>query len=782
MAEKYKSITEVPHGSERSKAILDKEGWRVKGYFPTKSSGISIGYGIDLKFQTVDSLVSLGIDKKRAEQWESKGYLGKDYYELEKAGINPDSAKLHVNIPNTPELQNSMKLSIFSKQDKEYSKYAEVLSPSAYISLMDFTHFSGGKGAESSQGYDETDPYKRKAHATYELFSKLDKHIEDFPGESIPNQLVIDAFQSSSDELNNAGSPKNAGRFAGYVEDIEGQKEHSILQARIDDKESLDKKERTENIKNKDNLEYLRRRAQQGSVELSDSDVELVANVAEDQRVKWTQLGVPSVSDVILNATGIQQNKIGVDDDATNEIHRAMVVEALSEGIDVNTIDGKKVLRQRLKSYAELVKSDGWTEKVDALAGGIRETSYQNMIEDLSFDYRTLIVDANKIHKLEGDEKIDYEDAVRVPDEEGVISDNKATIQAEINKGNTELSKRVAKEGLDAIALELAKIQQDAAESGDLDTDAITLLSIAEKEKDINVRDKSLKEGIERGEALALEDDDTDEEEEQITTTFDLWKKDNPDGTLEQWMALENDPSKGENDLRNRRMRNAEKALTGLKASAGILSLSQALAEPDIETPELSPLIQEALHKQSQLAKSGLTAKEKSAAMQNLNNAYAGAMKNVLRASGGQRGLYLANQGTVDANRIAGLNQLAAEDAKLHRENIKQYNALATSVGQMKLQRDMNVEQMRQATLNNNRQILSGIGTNLLSDAISDVGYYLNPNREATEALTKRLLEGSGSSTYDNPYLNKDVNTATITSEEKKQKEEQEELNENITE
>ena len=210
----------------------------------------------------------------------------------------------------------------------------------------------------------------------------------------------------------------------------------------------------------------------------------------------------------------------------------------------------------------------------------------------------------------------------------------------------------------------------------------------------------------------------------------------------------------------------AEKALTGLKAAAGILSLSQALRAPDVETPEISPLVTEALHKQKALAESGLTAKEKGAAMQNLNDAYAGAMKNVLRASGGQRGMFLANQGTVDANRIKGLNQLAAQDAALHRQNIGQYNQLASSVGSMKLSRDMNVEQMRQATLSNNRQILSGVGSNLLSDAISDVSYYMNPNREKTQALLDQLSKGQNA---DTSSFNKSVETANTDPTNQKQ-------------
>ena len=119
--------------------------------------------------------------------------------------------------------------------------------------------------------------------------------------------------------------------------------------------------------------------------------------------------------------------------------------------------------------------------------------------------------------------------------------------------------------------------------------------------------------------------------------------------------------------------------------------------------------------------------------MQGMNDAYAGAMKNVLRASGGQRGMFLANQGTVDAQRIQGLNQLAAQDAALHRQNLQQYNQLAQSVGSMKLQRDMSAEQMKQSAIAQNKQVMSGIGANLLSDSLSDISWYLNPNRDLIE-------------------------------------------------
>jgi hypothetical protein len=209
------------------------------------------------------------------------------------------------------------------------------------------------------------------------------------------------------------------------------------------------------------------------------------------------------------------------------------------------------------------------------------------------------------------------------------------------------------------------------------------------------------------------------------------------------------DPNK-KDELRKKRMRGAEKALSGLKAAAGVLSLSKALKDPEIDIPEISPLLMEAVDKQREMAKSGFSAQEKNAAMQGLNNAYAGAMKNVLRASGGQRGMYLANQGTVDANRIAGLNQLAAQDAALHRQNIQQYNQLASSVGQMKLNRDMTAEQMKQSAIAQNKQLMGGIGSNLVSDALSDLSWYMNPNRDLIEQATRTNLEGLTGEGKDN--------------------------------
>jgi len=220
-------------------------------------------------------------------------------------------------------------------------------------------------------------------------------------------------------------------------------------------------------------------------------------------------------------------------------------------------------------------------------------------------------------------------------------------------------------------------------------------------------------------------------------------------------------------ERRQKLMKGAQTALSGLKAAAGAISLSKALQNNNIDTPELSPLINEAVNKQRELAKSGLNSSEKAAAMTNINNAYSSAMKNVLRASGGQRGAFLANQGVVDANRVNALIDLAGKDAAVRRQNIGQFNQLATSVGQMQLNRDMTVEQMRQQTLAQNKTMLGNIGTNLISGALDDASYFLNPNKKAMEQMQSNIANMmSGNNTYT-PSENDLITSANKNTEQK---------------
>lgn len=740
------------------KLILENEGFRPSIYQDT--AGVdTIGFGFTAMFLN-------GKNGKPSMDDYPNGMTEEEGYRILREFAIPEyENQIKSKVPNYDDLTRNQKDGLF---DLTYRNGVGNISKSGIYEAAskndfelvsklviesDYTNKQGGQVIKKGdKGYNGiTKRNKETASLFYDPYSDeninaaVDKFV-DWANSDNPEQAILDAVE----KVNNEADKKKLQKAA---ENAIAQKERS---------------QKVSNIKNKDNLDYLERRATAGAVELSDEDNTIIQNIAEEQRIQWSKLGKPGLLDLAKNVLGMSQGDISVDDDAANAVMRRQVINSLSEDIDINTASGKQLLRQRIKAYTDLIGSDEYKNKVETLTGGgIKDSTYENMIDDLSSDYQVFIVDANKIHNLEGNDAINYEIKSQEHldknlDNEGVLSDNKATIQNLIADGNTDLANDVAERGLDAVAVDLANAQNEAAKRGETDATAKTLLALADKEAEMAVEKKSMDEGVSGLEAIDF--GEVDEDEEEITTTFDEWKKNNPDGTLEDWQKEQKNTKNTSNN--EAKISGAEKALTGLKAAAGILSLSQALRAPDVETPEISPLVTEALHKQKALAESGLTAKEKGAAMQNLNDAYAGAMKNVLRASGGQRGMFLANQGTVDANRIQGLNQLAAQDAALHRQNIGQYNQLASSVGSMKLSRDMNVEQMRQATLSNNRQILSGVGSNLLSDAISDVSYYMNPNREKTQALLDQLSKGQNA---DTSGFNKLVETANTDPVNKKQ-------------
>ncbi len=484
----------------------------------------------------------------------------------------------------------------------------------------------------------------------------------------------------------------------------------------------------------------------------------------------------------------------------------------LSSDLDMQTEKGQAVFKARLLAYQEKVSSPEYIENLRSTYQGpslrtplTKDMAYTNIVQDTNFKLKLLGQTVNSANK-QNDIIIEDRDFKPLGNAQhtGSNTDNlkkipgtnqDAIVTAQI------IAKRLAKEGNTVLA-DLLMEDGGLQKAGQLVLDETSKQSLNKDNQgsdiDYDVITSNIERRITDPEGYAEETGQTNVNQNSsdlVNTSFDVSAEDQAkldaeaeyikkveEGTATQEErdaamvghedrlakalasqkekkdteksaadAAAKDALKGER--REKRMRTAEKVLSGLKAAAGVLSLSKAMQDPEIDIPEISPLVMEAVEKQRALAKSGLTSKEKGAAMQNMNNAYAGAMKNVLRASGGQRGMFLANQGTVDAQRIQGLNQLAAQDAALHRQNIQQYNALASSVGQMKLQRDMTAEQMKQTAIAQNKKMLGGIGSNLVSDAMSDLSWYMNPNRDLIEKAQRTSLEGmlgeSGNNTYD---------------------------------
>ena len=155
-----------------------------------------------------------------------------------------------------------------------------------------------------------------------------------------------------------------------------------------------------------------------------------------------------------------------------------------------------------------------------------------------------------------------------------------------------------------------------------------------------------------------------------------------------------------------------------LMAGAGLTSMYEATRKHKINKVRISPLMEEAFQKAKALSTQGMTYEERTAAMSDMNNAYAGAMKNVMAVSGGQRSSALANMGVVDASRVNALVDLAGKDAALRQGNMKIYQQQATSLGQMTLSADSTNEQLRATLEEGRKNRLTKIGDSLFSESI----------------------------------------------------------------
>jgi len=237
-----KEFLESYGGKLFSKRIehLDKmEGFKNVGYIPSDTSGITIGYGIDLGFQTVETLVNYGIDRKTAEMWDEKGYLGRLYRDFEIEGKNPAEEAIKVHIDKN--IKNKLAQNIFIKADKALEKYQGKVSDDVYASLTTLHNFGGGFGKEQKEGFKTAGALKRKSHAVSTVFKSIDKWIKDNPDQTVPDRLVNESLRYSQVALSEGAkliggdsdlNAKTLGREANYIE----KKSEDIKQEKLENK------------------------------------------------------------------------------------------------------------------------------------------------------------------------------------------------------------------------------------------------------------------------------------------------------------------------------------------------------------------------------------------------------------------------------------------------------------------------------------------------------------------------------------------------------------------
>ena len=126
----------------------------------------------------------------------------------------------------------------------------------------------------------------------------------------------------------------------------------------------------------------------------------------------------------------------------------------------------------------------------------------------------------------------------------------------------------------------------------------------------------------------------------------------------------------------------------------------------------------EAVNRAKEIAKVGMPYEQKMAAIKDLNNSYAGAMKNVMAISGGQRGAALASMGAVDASRVGALVDLAAKSSDMRMEGMKMFQQAAGDYSKLKLSADMNNEQLRAKLEDSRKERMLKVGSTLYEQAM----------------------------------------------------------------
>jgi len=257
-------------------------------------------------------------------------------------------------------------------------------------------------------------------------------------------------------------------------------------------------------------------------------------------------------------------------------------------------------------------------------------------------------------------------------------------------------------------------------------------------------------QGIEDDEEIdevEIESNITDETADELVTTTDKQIPDlskNKNKTFYPPLkSLTDTPTVSEEDASL--LNQANTAVTALKAGAGLVQLGKAMQDiPAGEFPEISQAYQGYAAKMNQLSKTGLTASEKTAIRQDLTDAYQAGVKNVLRASGGNRGLFLANAGVLNANRVEGLLKMGALDAATQRDNLKQYGEV------LKIQETFNqksgilAEQMKYDEAKRKSDLYGTLGSTLIGSAISDIAYATEKGRTSkAEDIFAKLLGSS---------------------------------------
>jgi hypothetical protein len=126
---------------------FNKETGKDIGTFPTRDSGLTYGYGIDLKHQTKKQLVAAGATPEKIA--ELTPWLGKDETALTAEGLTGYAGQIDIPSPR-PEvsttLSDNLAFKRIQKDQKKIRPLAKNLSGTAVEVLTSLRHWAGALG------------------------------------------------------------------------------------------------------------------------------------------------------------------------------------------------------------------------------------------------------------------------------------------------------------------------------------------------------------------------------------------------------------------------------------------------------------------------------------------------------------------------------------------------------------------------------------------------------------------------------------------------------------
>tara|TARA_R100001443_G_scaffold13439_2_gene23437 strand:+ start:9762 stop:11732 length:1971 start_codon:yes stop_codon:yes gene_type:complete len=207
-------------------------------------------------------------------------------------------------------------------------------------------------------------------------------------------------------------------------------------------------------------------------------------------------------------------------------------------------------------------------------------------------------------------------------------------------------------------------------------------------------------------------------------------------------------------------------ALAALAAAKGQKHIKEAMVDiPVEEQAGLDSAWKAYMARMKEASESGLSAQERTAAMDGLSEAYNLGVKNVMRASGGSRASFLANAGVLNANRVKGLLKLNAMDAAAQRDSLNQYGQA------LKYQQEhgrMTGEFDRRMAYNEEKRksdLHGQLGNTLMQTAIQEVSRGLTnlSNKGNMEVYEKMLDSKLTNSALTNFYNTEKSNYTSLT-------------------